>query len=42
MSITRATENAFYTYNVTTKEVEKAFDVVGGSIDGIYDLSKNN
>ncbi len=42
LSITRATENAFYTYNVTTKEVEKAFDVVGGSIDGIYDLSKNN
>ncbi|MEM7106751.1 MAG: hypothetical protein AAF519_00900 [Bacteroidota bacterium] len=42
LSITSTTEDAFYTYDINTKQAQKAFDVEGGSIIGLYDLSQNN
>jgi hypothetical protein len=35
-------ENAFYRYNSNTGTASKAFDVTGGDIIGVYNLSENN
>lgn len=39
VSISTGSENAIYKYNPTTDAVEKAFDVEGGSVAGLIDLS---
>ena len=39
LSISSGSENAIYKYDPTTDAVEKAFDVVGGSVLGLIDLS---
>ena len=35
-------ENAYYKYNPASGAAEKAFDVTGATIDGIYNLANNN
>lgn len=32
-------ENAYYEYDPSTEETKKAFDVEGGTLVGMYDLS---
>ena len=39
VSISSGSENAIYKYNPATDAVEKAFDVAGGSVTGLIDLS---
>ena len=39
LSTSTGSENAIYKYNPTTDAVEKAFDVEGGSVMGLLDLS---
>ncbi|MEM9142616.1 MAG: hypothetical protein AAGA86_06480 [Bacteroidota bacterium] len=39
LSISSGMENAIYTYDPNTDAVEKVFDVVGGSVTGLVDLS---
>ena len=39
LSTSTGSENAIYKYNPTTDAVEKAFDVEGGSVAGLIDLS---
>ncbi|MDO5968256.1 hypothetical protein Q4Q35_00410 [Flavivirga aquimarina] len=41
LTIKNTDENAIYKYNATSGIAEKAFDVEGGTIRGIYDLSSN-
>lgn len=40
--VVRQEENALYEYDPATGEAQKAFDVEGGSLMGVYNLSNNN
>ena len=41
-AVTTPTINAMYSYDPATGQAEKAFDVTGGALIGVYNLSRNN
>jgi len=42
LSVDNTETSAFYKYNVDNDTAEKAFDVIGGSISGLHDISQNH
>ncbi|MBP2832378.1 hypothetical protein J8281_09290 [Aquimarina sp. U1-2] len=40
--VANATENAYFSYNTNTEVVEKAFEITGADISGVYNIANNN